>query len=126
MDGAAGIVESTEVDTAFDERFLAARVTEEESRRFARQPPRVIAFTLMMIQARMGGQSPGQPGPNTSPATIPPYQKPSSRLKGRKTRKRGGHPGRSRKRPVRPDRTRTHRLNRCPECGEKLRRTRET
>ncbi len=52
MDGAAGIVESTEVDTAFVERFLAARVTEEASRRSAPQPAEVIAFTLLMIQAR--------------------------------------------------------------------------
>ena len=85
MDGAAGSVQSTDVDTAFVERSLTAPVTEEESRRFARQPTEVIAFTLLAIQAFMGGQQPGQPGPNTPPAAIPPYQQPPSRPKSHET-----------------------------------------
>ena len=77
MGGAAGIVESREVDTAFVERFLAARATEEESRRCARQPAEVVAFTLLMIQVRMGGQPSGQPGPNTPRAAgNEPLEKP--------------------------------------------------
>ncbi len=129
MDGAAGIVESTDVVASFVGRFLTARVNEEESRGFARQPAEVIAFTLLVIQTRMGRQHPGQPGPNTPPAAIPPYQKTASRPKNGNARKRGGqarHPERSRERPVQPVRTRRHRLNRCPDCRKKLRPTRET
>ena len=116
------------VDVEFVERFLAAQVTEEESRRFALQPAEVIAFTLLMIQAKIGDQQ-TKAGPNTPSSAIPPYEKPAPRPKPKKRRQRGGqtgHAGRSRNRPLQPDRTRTHRLKDCPKCGTKLRPTSET
>lgn len=115
------------VDSEFVDRFLAAQVTEEESRRFAQQTAEVIAFTLLTLQARIGqGQS--QAGPNTPSSAIPPYEKPVP-PKSKNKRQRGGqvgHEGRSRKNPPEPDRTRTHRLKKCPQCGTKLRTTSET
>ncbi|MFV0442592.1 MAG: hypothetical protein ACK5Q5_03370 [Planctomycetaceae bacterium] len=54
MDGAAGVVDREQVDTAFVDRFLAARVTEAEFAAFARQPVEVIAFTLLAIQRLSG------------------------------------------------------------------------
>jgi transposase len=116
------------VDGEFVERFLAAQVTEVESRRFALQSAEVIAFTLLTIQARLS-VSQTQAGPHTPSATIPPYEKPAPSSKPRNRRKRGGqtgHAGRARNRPLQPDRTRTHRLRNCPQCGTKLRPTSET
>lgn len=116
------------VDGEFVERFLAALVTEEESRKFALQSVEVIAFTLLTIQARIGDQQ-TQAGPNTPSSTIPPYEKPAPKPKPKNRRKRGGqagHTGRSRTRPLQPERTRTHRLKNCPDCGTKLRPTSET
>ncbi len=78
MGGAAGIVESTEVDTAFVERFLAARVTEEETRRLARQPAEVTGLTLLMIQARTGRQPSGKNAPDA--ADRPPRHLPGRLL----------------------------------------------
>ena len=115
------------VDSEFVDRFLAAQVTEEESRRFAQQSAEVIAFTLLTLQARIGqGQS--QAGPNTPSSAIPPYEKPVP-PKSKNKRQRGGqigHEGRSRKKPHNPDRVRTHRLKKCPQCGTKLRPTSDT
>jgi transposase len=121
------------VDGDFVDRFLAARVTEEESRRFARQPVEVIAFTLLAIQSRIGDARPAA-GPNTPSSAIPAYEKPSpgesgTAKSGKKGRKRGGqkgHSGRRRQRPPAPDRVRDHQLADCPQCGTPLKPTGET
>ena len=70
------------VDGGFVERFLAARVTEEESLKFALQSAEVIAFTLLMIQARIGDRQ-TEAGPNTLSSAIPPYEKPAPKPKPR-------------------------------------------
>ena len=116
-----------EIDIDFVDRFVAGTVTEEESRRFSQQPSEVIAFTMLAIQQRIA-----QPrGVNVPPATIPAYEKPGSNSgKARKNkRKRGaqpGHKGSSRKSPPEPDRTRTQKLDDCPDCGGKLKDTGDT
>ena len=127
MEGALVECEGMSVDEGFVDRFLAARVTEEESRRFALQPAEIIAFTLLAIQARMGESRP-QAGANTPSSAVPPYEKPTASAKSKKNRQRGGQPGhqgRSRHRPIEPDRTREHRLKHCPDCGMQLRPTSE-
>ena len=112
-------VDPAAVDLEFVERLLAARVTEEESRRFASQPVEVVAFTLLVIQAKLGERQ-TQAGPNRPSSAIPAYEKAPPPPKPKNNRKRGGqpgHPGRSRKKAVDPDRTRRHRLKVCSTCG---------
>ncbi|MFV0442278.1 MAG: hypothetical protein ACK5Q5_01760 [Planctomycetaceae bacterium] len=82
MDGAAGIVEREQVDTAFVVRFLTARVTEAESAAFARQSAEVIAFTLLAIQSRLGDANP-LTGPTTPSGVVPPNEKPAAKVKWR-------------------------------------------
>jgi len=113
------------VDDDFVDRLFAARVTEEESAAFARQPGEVIAFTLLEIQRRLGDAQPAA-GPNTPSGAVPPYEKPAPASKRGRRGATKGHPGSRRPAPLKSDRTRTHQLDCCPDCGHALRRTGET
>jgi len=125
MDGAATL-ETTPIDSQFVDRFLAGDATEAETRQLVSGDPEITTFTLLAIQQRIATKQAG--GPNTPSATIPPYAKAEPKpAKGK--RKRGGqngHPGRRRKTPPQPDRTREQIAPACPDCGGKLRRTGET
>ena len=114
------------IDSEFVDRFIAGSITENESRRFSQQPSEVIAFTMLAIQQRIAQSR----GANVPPATIPAYEKPGPKSgKAKKKRKRGaqpGHKGSSRKPPPEPDRTRTQKLDNCPDCGGKLKDTGDT
>ena len=126
MEGAATI-DPPAVDASFVDRFLAGDASEDDARRLVGGDAEVAAFTLMEIQRRLAHQAPAA-GPNTPSAAIPPYAKPvpPAPKKGRKKGGHKGHPGRRRKPPVEPDRTREHPPGNCPDCGEKLRPTGET
>lgn len=119
-----------EIAEAFVERLISGKVTKEESLRFAQQRVEIVSFTMLAIQQRLATLNAAS-GPNTPPATIPAYEKPSPKSgKGKKSkRKRGGqkgHAGAHRKPPPAPDRTRHQKLDDCPDCGGKLKDTGDT
>jgi hypothetical protein len=57
----------------------------------------------------------------------PTYQKPSASRRGRKKPgRKAGHPGSRRPPPLRVDRRKKHRADRCPDCRSRLKRCQET
>jgi transposase len=86
-----------------------------------KKSPRLRCSHLMGQQQAAAAHQPS--------STIPPFQKPSSKLKSNKKGKPGakiGHKGASRKKPERIDHHVDHMLPCCPHCEGKLLRTGDT
>lgn len=115
------------IDAAFVDRFLRGEVNERETRKLVTGDPEIAAFTILAIQQRVAAQTQAT-GPNTPSGSVPAYEKPSPRPSKSKRRRGGqkGHAGSRRPAPTQPDRVREQRLDNCPDCGGKLKRTGDT
>lgn len=117
------------VDAVLLDKLLGNQLSELDAREFLSGDPECLVFTLLALQQRIAGLTQAS-GPHTPSAAIPPYQKPSPPRKPTKNKKkRGGQPGhqgRTRAPLPDPDRTRTHQLEHCPDCGGELQRTGRT
>lgn len=127
MDGTeATTVAEPHVDAKLLDKLLSNQLSEAEARQFVSGDPECAVFTLLALQQRISGCKP-ESGSNTPSSAIPPYVKPKTKpRKSRGKKKRGGqvgHAGRTRPPLLDPDRTRDHRLEPCPDCAGKLKRT---
>lgn len=128
MDGTAvTIVLDRPIDVTVLDKVMNNQLSECEALALARLEPETIAFTMLALQQRIAGTTQST-GPNTPPATIPPYSKPPAvPPKGKKKRGgQAGHTGRTRPPLLDPDRTREHQHDRCPDCDGELKRTGDT
>ena len=64
----------------------------------------------------------GTPSPSTPSGMVPVYAKPNVSKRRKKPGAKNGHDGACRKRPVKIDERKTHRLKCCPHCSGKLQR----
>ncbi len=89
-------------------------------------------FALLEMSKMLAEQQAGMAAiSHTTPATPsgmkPIYQKPKASSRGKKKPGRKvGHPGSCREVPSRIDQRKTHRARVCPDCGDTLRKRRET
>lgn len=117
------------VDATLLDKLLSNQLSEADARQFASGDLECTVFTLLALQQRIAGGKPAT-GPNTPSSVIPPYEKPATKPKKTKgKKKRGGqpgHPGRTRPPLPQRDRIRDHRCESCPDCGGQLKRTTET
>lgn len=117
------------VDATLLDKLLSNQLSEADARRFASGDLECTVFTLLALQQRIAGGKPAI-GPNTPSSVIPPYEKPPTKPKNTKGKKKrggqAGHAGRTRPPLPEPDRTRDHRCESCPDCGGKLKRTTQT
>lgn len=122
-------------DESLLEKLLHNQLTEQQARQFVLDSPECTVFTLLALQQRIANVQ-HTSGPNTPSSAIPPYAKDNvetkttdSGKKGKDKKKRGGQPGHagtSRPPLTKPDRTRKHQCDRCPDCNGKLQRTGKT
>ena len=100
---------------------LDLSLTQDEATRLAREDPVYVAFVLLALSAEVHRLREALPSAASAPSSATPvYQKPTSRAGRRQRTKRGakpGHVGHARPVPLRIDRTETHALHQCPECG---------
>jgi len=106
-------------------------LSEEQARTIVAQGAEVAVFAILELSKRLAEQqaktaAESHQTPGTPSGMKPVYRK----LPGKSRRKRPGakpgHPGSRRGAPERIDRKVTHRADRCPDCGGKLRRCDET
>lgn len=104
---------------------LGPLLTEEQARQIYRQGEEAVVFALLALAKQAA-----TPVPSTSPSTpsamVPPYQKPTTHSRCKRPGQKAGHTGTRRPTPKRIDQQRTHRLERCPDCGGPLKRCEQT
>ncbi len=105
--------------------FRSGKLTREQVDAALSSDRSTILFQFLQLSTALA--SPVQSGPNTPSSTIPPYEKPPPKEKGKKKPgAQDGHKGSSRKRPLDIDRKQTHQASNCPDCGGVLTRTDRT
>lgn len=104
---------------------LGAGLTVEQARMIFRAGEEAVIFALLE-QAKMLAQHTTAQFPATTPATPsgmkPGYAKTPVKTRSKTPGREKGHPGSRRPPPERIDRREEHRLERCPDCGGKLKR----
>lgn len=111
---------------------LGPNLTEEQARVIYAQGEEAVVFALL-AQAKLLAEQRAQTAatscqsPSTPSGMQPPYHKPTTSMRGKKTPGRGnGHVGSRRAMPARIDRHAEHRAEVCPHCGGPLHRCTET
>lgn len=122
----------TAAAATLDPRFLAAfragSLTAAQADHALPRDRAAVIFLLLQLSAAVADR-PAAPagGAHTPSGVVPPYAKPKAEPRRRKKRgARNGHDGHARERPARIDRTETHQLPACPDCGGDLHRTGRT
>ena len=106
---------------------LEAALTEEQAEQIYNQGKEAVIFALLELsKKRAEQQSPPTPAPSTPSGMVPPYQKASSKGRRKKTGRKKGHPGVRRDIPEHVHHKKKHRAKRCPDCGGRLKRCKET
>jgi len=107
-----------------------ASLSEEQAEAIYEQGKEAVVFALLDLTKRLA-EAQGKTDPSITPSTpsgmIPTYKKPPAKRRG--TKRPGGepgHPGSRRQTPERIDWEAEHRADRCPDCGGRLKRCRET
>src|SRR4030042_2533026 len=108
-----------------------AMLTEEQARAIFAQGEEAVVFVLLELakqlaeqKARTAAESHQTPG--TPSGMKPPYQRPPAKSRKRRPGAERGHPGTRRKLPERVDWEAEHRVDRCPDCGSRLKRCGQT
>ena len=111
---------------------LGATLTEDEARTIFAQGEEAVLFALLQMSKMLAEQQAGMAAishatPATPSGMKPVYQKPKASSRGKKKPgRKAGHPGSCREAPSRIDQRKTHRATVCPDCGDTLRKRRET
>jgi transposase len=108
-----------------------ASLTEQQAEEIYAQGKEAVVFALLELskqlaeqRAKMAAES--HQTPATPSGMKPPYQKPTGKSRKRRPGAKRGHPGSRRQAPEQIDRRAKHRADRCPDCGGKLKRCKET
>lgn len=108
---------STSVEAILEE--LQGPLTQQQAEAIWARGKEAVIMALMLLSAQASQGSPGPDGgPNTPPASVPTYQKPTRNGRRRKPGAKPGHPGRRRAQPQDVNRRVKHpAVKRCPDCG---------
>src|SRR5262249_43483958 len=90
---------------------LGPDLTEEQARETFRRGEEATLFALLNLAqmlAKPTSPSPVSDAPSTPSSSIPPYEKPTTKRRGKKRGRKEGHPGSRRAPPKRIDRRLTH------------------
>jgi len=106
-------------------------LTEEQAWQIVDQGPEVAVFVILQLSKQLAEQraktaAESHQTPSTPSGMKPPYRKPPGKRRPKRPGAREGHPGSRRQVPERIDRRVEHRVDRCPDCGGKLKRCTET
>jgi transposase len=109
----------------------AAALSEEQARAIYAQGEEAVVFVLLELTKQLAEQkaktaAESHQTPSTPSGMKPPYQKPSPKSRKRRPGAKRGHPGTRRKVPERIDWEAEHRVDRCPDCGGRLKRCHQT
>lgn len=115
------------LDAEFVSAFRAGTLTHAQAEAALPCDRAAVIFLLLQLSAAVAGRGAGPAsGAHTPAGTQPPYAKPKAGKRRRKRGARNGHAGHARPQPTRIDRTETHQLPACPNCGGELQRTGQT
>jgi len=111
--------------------LTAGVLSEEQARRIVALGPEAAVFVILELSKQLAEQraktaSESHQTPSTPSGMKPPYQKPPAKPRKRRSGGKAGHPGSRRQTPARIDWQTEHRAKRCPDCGGRLKRCRET
>lgn len=117
-------------DNSTQKVLLDASLSEQQARELFRQGEEAVVFALLELTKRLA-EAQGKSDPSLTPSTpsgmVPTYKKPPAGRRGKKRPgAKPGHPGWRRQTPERIDWEEEHRAKRCPDCGGRLKRCRET
>lgn len=114
------------LDPEFVAAFRGGTLTQAQAEAMLPRDRAAAIFLLLQLSAVVAGGAAPASGAHTPSGSLPPYAKPKAKPR-RKTRGgQNGHAGHARPQPARIDRTETHQLPVCPDCGGKLHRTGRT
>ena len=106
-------------------------LTEEQARTIYQQGREAVIFALLelskqLAEQRAAGAAQSHQTPSTPSGMKPPYLKPPGKRRKRPPGAKPGHRGARRPPPAHIDHRQEHRADRCPECGGRLQRCKET
>jgi transposase len=99
---------------------LGAGLTAEQARMIFRAGEEAVIFALLEQAKMLAQQQFSATTPATPSGMKPGYAKTPVKTRSKAPGREKGHPGSRRPPPERIDRREEHRLQRCPECGGKL------
>jgi len=105
---------------------LGAGMTAEQARVIFRAGEEAVIFALLEQAKMLARQQAGAATPATPSGMTPGYAKTPAKARSKAPGREKGHPGSRRAPPERIDRREEHRLERCPDCGGKLKRCQTT
>ena len=109
--------------------LLSSALTEEEALEIYDQGKDAVVWALLSLQKRVDelsrANAPGEAMPSAPSSTIPPYLKPQSKRKSKRSGARPGHVGHRRSTPE-PDEIVDLTLPCCPECGGEVTKCRSS
>lgn len=116
------------LDAKFVTAFRAGTLTPAQAQAAVPSGDRAAyIFLLLQLSAAVAGGTPmPASGAHTPSGSQPPYAKAKARPRRKKRGAQNGHPGHCREQPTRIDRTESHQLPACPNCGGELQRTGQT
>lgn len=111
--------------------IAAGVLSEEQARQIVAIGPEAAVFVILELSKQLAEQraktaAESHQTPATPSGMKPPYQKPPAKSRKRRPGAKQGHPGVRRRAPERVDWQAEHRADRCPDCGGRLKRCRET
>ncbi len=117
---------STTCTEAGLDELLGPSLTEDQAREIYREGEEAVVLGFLIMARKLAALSPSKPPPTAPSGMVPGYQKPATRVRGKKSGGRPGREGHHRAPPARIDRKREHRLPCCPDCQGRLKRSAST
>jgi transposase len=108
-----------------------ASLTERQAEQIFARGKEAVVFALLELTKQLAEQraktaAESHQTPATPSGMKPPYRKPRGKSRKKRPGGKAGHPGSRRQVPERIDWQVEHRADRCPDCGGRLKRCRET
>ena len=101
-------------------------LSKEQALEIYHQGPEAVVFALLELAKRLAETRGAQTTPSTPSGMVPVYEKPSARGRKKRPGAKPGHVGNRRPVPERVDHYQEHKLEACPDCGSRLKRTGDT